>query len=119
MNKILQKIKAFAERCSKEISEPDIIPEYDLNEIKNYNLNNSEFIDNKMIEELKKAENDTNSLYSSSVDPAYNTKTKNENSKKKNIASKTISHINENSEIIQGEQNRVYKMEKNENERYR
>ena len=97
MKKFMQKIDSFAKRFFSEISEADVLPEYDIN---NPNLAGAEAISETMIGELKKAENDTMSLFSSSVDPNYKAK-KETNVRKQNKVEK-INEIN-------------HELEKNEN----
>ena len=71
MKKFMQKIDSFAKRFVSEISEADVVPECDLD---NLNSASSESINDSMLEELKKAQSDTMSLFSNSVDPNYKTK---------------------------------------------
>ena len=53
MKKFMQKIDSFAKRFFSEISEADVLPEYDIN---NPNLAGAEAISETMLGELKKAE---------------------------------------------------------------
>lgn len=98
MKKFMQKINSFAKRFFEEISETDVLPEYDIN---NLSLAASESINDNDLEELKKAQKDTMSLYSGSVDPNHKAKSKSENDVKK------CNNIEKNAEIN-------YKLEKTE-----
>ncbi len=80
MKKLMQKIDSFAKRFFKEISETDVLPEYDIN---NPNFASAESINDNMLDELNRAQNDTMNLYSDSVDPNYKLKAKKEINVKK------------------------------------